>query len=65
MEAAEWLILVLVVIIIVFIIIKNAKIKVTLSHQEHCRVLFRIYAKRVLNAAVSDCQQFVKRSNGF
>jgi len=26
---------------------------------------YRIYAKHALNAAMSDCQQFVKRSNGF
>jgi len=37
----------------------------------HCHIkdaagaLYRIYTKRVLNAAMSDCQQFVERSNGF
>jgi len=53
-----------IIIIIIIIIIKNALMRLLLKW--HCHIkdvagaLYRIYAKHVLNTAMSDCQHFVK-----
>jgi len=52
-------------IIIVVLIIKIQRLKWHCHIKDIAGALYRIYTKRVLNAAMSDYQQFVEHGNGF